>query len=85
MDKEDGNAILPATAASARGESSPGEGNCFDDTELVIASEFTGNCNLHFLTSTSFLGVFNLAPLIYYQSLSRLLASFLAGHFASHE
>jgi len=81
VDKEDGNAILPATAASASNDSSPGEGNYFDDTKLVTASEFTGNSNLHFLTATSFLGVFHLASLTYYQAPSRLLGSFLAGHF----
>lgn len=76
-----GNTILPAPAASACSDSSPGEGSYFDDTKLVIASEFTGNCNPHFLTSTSFLGVFHTEPLIYYQSPNRLLGSFLPGHF----
>lgn len=76
-----GNTILPAPAASACSDSSPGEGNYFDDTKLVIASEFTGNCNPHFRTSTSFLGVLHIEPLIYYQSPNRLLGSFLPGHF----
>lgn len=76
-----GNAILPAPVASACSDSSPGEGNYFDDTKLVIASEFTGNCNPHFRTSTSFLGVLHIEPLIYYQSPNRLLGSFLPGHF----
>lgn len=59
-----GNTILPAPAASACSDSSPGEGNYFDDTKLVIASEFTGNCNPHFRTSTSFLGVLHIEHLL---------------------
>lgn len=79
VDKEDGNAILPATAASVRGGSSPGEGNCFDDAKLVTASEFTGSHDLHFLTSMSFLEYFT--SLLSHQSPSRQLGPFHTGQF----